>query len=117
MGGGVRDLVAFQQRTRFRDAWYEAASAYVRMPATPQLFIEGNHRIGGLIVSYMLLRAGFAPIVPDADRAAAFFRPAAELSRLKRRRLGMLLKRGRLQRYFIQLFKEAVRPGCLVQRR
>jgi hypothetical protein len=74
-------------------AWYErharrgdhplklAAEAYVSILGYPQLFIEGNHRTGSLIASWINLHAGFPPFVLSVDNAIAYFAPSAEIKR------------------------------------
>jgi hypothetical protein len=103
--GGIGDLVEFHQRSSFRDAWHEAAAIYIRMLARPQLFVEGNHRTGALLMSYILLREGYPPFVLSPDNAVAFFKPSTAIGRIKRRSLTMLFKRIGLQRYFARLLE------------
>jgi hypothetical protein len=50
------------------------------MLSKPQLFIEGNHRTGVLVASYVLVREGKAPFVLTPENATAYF----DLSRLLR---------------------------------
>lgn len=42
-----------------------------------QLFIEGNHRSGSLIVSYLLMRAGQPSFVLTLDNAEGYFNPSS----------------------------------------
>jgi hypothetical protein len=87
-------------------AWFRAAGVYVRMLSTPQLFIEGNHRTGALVMSYILLREGLPPFVLSVDNAAAYFKSSTALRDIRkhspaalfrlpgiRRRLAALLAR------------------------
>jgi hypothetical protein len=45
----------------------------------PQLFIEGNHRTGALLMSYVLVRDGQLPFVLTVENAAAYFAPSAAI--------------------------------------
>lgn len=56
-----------------------AAETYVSILGRPQLFIEGNHRTGSLIASWINLRAGYPPFVLSVDNAVAYFAPSAEI--------------------------------------
>jgi hypothetical protein len=56
-----------------------AAETYVAVLGRPQLFIEGNHRAGSLIASWINLYAGYAPFVLSVDNAVAYFAPSAEI--------------------------------------
>ena len=75
-GGGIEDLVEWRARHLGESAWKLAAGLYVRALSKPQLFIEGNHRTGVLLASYVLLRAGEPPFVLTAENAAAYFDPS-----------------------------------------
>jgi hypothetical protein len=56
-----------------------AAETYVSIVGQPQLFVEGNHRTGALIASWINLNAGLPPFVLSADNAIAYFAPSAEI--------------------------------------
>lgn len=75
-GAGIQDVVEWHARHRGDSVWKRAAGVYVRSMSKPQLFIEGNHRTGTLLASYLLLRAGKPPFVLTVDNAVAFFEPS-----------------------------------------
>jgi hypothetical protein len=56
-----------------------AAETYVSILGQPQLFLEGNHRTGALVASWINLRADYPPFVLSADNAIAYFAPSAEI--------------------------------------
>jgi len=56
-----------------------AAEAYVSIVGQPQVFIEGNHRTGSLIASWINLHAGYPPFVLSVDNALAYFASSAEI--------------------------------------
>ena len=56
-----------------------AAETYVSILGQPQLFIEGNHRTGSLIASWINLHAGYPPFVLSVANAVAYFAPSAEI--------------------------------------
>jgi hypothetical protein len=58
-----------------------AAETYVSILGHPQLFIEGNHRTGSLIASWINLQAGYPPFVLSVENAIAYFAPSAEIKR------------------------------------
>jgi len=74
--GGVRDLVEWFARHQGESPWNRAAGAYVRILSKPQLFIEGNHRTGALVMSYILLGDDQPPFVLSVENAAAYFDPS-----------------------------------------
>lgn len=78
-GGGIEDLVEWRARHRDVPVWELAAGLYVRVLSKPQLFIEGNHRTGALVASYVLLRHGKPPFVLTPENAATYFEPSTVL--------------------------------------
>jgi hypothetical protein len=56
-----------------------AAETYVSIVGQPQLFLEGNHRTGALIASWVNLYAGLPPFVLSVQNALAYFAPSAEI--------------------------------------
>ena len=51
----------------------------MRMLSKPQLFVEGNHRTAVLVMSYVLVRAGFSPFVLSPVNARAYFEASTAL--------------------------------------
>jgi hypothetical protein len=76
---GIQDVVEWYAAHDDEPAWSRAAGVYVRMLSTPQLFIEGNHRTGVLMMSYVLMRAGRGPFVLSVGNAQAYFEVSAAL--------------------------------------
>jgi hypothetical protein len=62
-----------------------AAEAYVSIVGQPQLFIEGNHRTGSLIASWINLWGGYAPFVLSQQNAVAYFAPSAAIKQFANR--------------------------------
>jgi hypothetical protein len=76
---GIADLMEWYALHADEPVWMRAAGVYVRVLATPQLFIEGNHRTGALIMSYVLARHGQPPFVLSIDNAVAYFKVSASI--------------------------------------
>jgi len=58
-----------------------AAKVYVSILGTPQVFMEGNHRTGALIASWINVTRGSPPFVLSPDNAVAFFHPSSQIKR------------------------------------
>ena len=56
----------------------------MRILSKPQLFIEGNHRTGALVMSYLLLRDGKPPFVLTVDNAEAYFDPSTVIRDIRK---------------------------------
>jgi len=82
--GGIRDVREWYERNRQTSVWRRAAGVYVRILTEPQLFIEGNHRTGALIMSYLLAREGRPPFVLTVDNAEAYFKPSTLMRRTRK---------------------------------
>jgi prophage maintenance system killer protein len=112
-GAGIGDLVETMALNAGEDAFERAAAAYIRMLAQPQLFIEGNHRTGALIISCVLLRAGEPPFVLSAANAAAYFTASGAFRELEKHGLGAMLRAPALRRQFAQFLREESRSEYL----
>jgi hypothetical protein len=104
--GGIRDLVEWYQIHKGESAWDRAAGAYVRMLSKPQLFIEGNHRTGALLVSYILLRDGLPPFVLSADSVAAYFDPSTAIKDVDKNSPATIFRLSRVKDRLATLLRE-----------
>jgi prophage maintenance system killer protein len=103
---GIGDLMEWYQRHAEEDLWKRAAGAYIRILSRPQLYIEGNHRTGALVMSYLLAREGKPPFVLSAENAKAYFEPSMLVKDTKKHSLGMLIRLAKLKKRFAKLLKE-----------
>ena len=100
--GGIRDIIEWYEM-HAKDAPDKlAAGVYIRVLSEPELFIEGNHRTGALIMSYILAAAGRPPFVLTVDNAKAYFDPSTLITRKKKKSLTLLLEMPRLRRHFAE---------------
>lgn len=83
--GGIGQLMEWLNLHRNDSVWKRSAGIFTYILSQPQLFLEGNHRTGSLIMSYMLMREGYAPFVLSYANAKHFFEPA-ELTKKRRKR-------------------------------
>ncbi|KAG1647685.1 hypothetical protein GQR58_030414 [Nymphon striatum] len=86
--GGIGALMEWLDMHRRSNIWQRAAGLFTHVLSQPQLFIEGNHRTGSLMMSYLLMKEGRSPFVLSYENAKHFFEPA-EL--VKKRRKKVLL--------------------------
>lgn len=83
--GGIEQLQEWLQLHQHDSIWKRTAGTFTCVLSQPQLFLEGNHRTGSLIMSYLLMRENKAPFVLSYDNAKHFFEPA-ELTKKRRKR-------------------------------
>jgi hypothetical protein len=105
-GGGIRDIVEWYTIHRAEAPWRCPAGVYVRMLSEPELFIEGNHRTGALVMSYLLAREGRPPFVLTVVNAKAYLDPSTLITETRKHSLVGTFRMRRVQRYFAKFLKE-----------
>jgi prophage maintenance system killer protein len=110
---GVQDVVEWYARNAGDSPWERAAGVYVRMLSTPQLFIEGNHRTGALVMTYVLLRDGLPPFVLSAANAVAYFEPSAVIRHIHKNRPAALFRVPGIRRRLAALLQAHADPRCV----
>jgi hypothetical protein len=88
---------------------------YIRVLSAPQLFIEGNHRCGALLISYILVRENRPPFVVAPRSAQAFFDPSSPIKKIRKRGLIMQLRMPGLKQQFARLLKRECDPIHLLR--
>ncbi|MGB5834193.1 MAG: hypothetical protein WBG92_19715 [Thiohalocapsa sp.] len=104
--GDIEALVDWVRASRHEPVWRRAAGAYIHILSQPQLFIEGNHRTGALLMSWMLARDGKPPFVLSVENAKAYFDPSTLAKHARKRTLKMMLARPKLVKRFASLLKQ-----------
>jgi hypothetical protein len=102
---------------RAESPWKRAAGTYVRALSMPQLFIEGNHRTGALIVSYLLVRSGYPPFVLTRENAKAFFDPSTVMTKTRKTGYAFLMEIPKIKRNFAKFLQDqgrAMGRYCLI---
>jgi hypothetical protein len=113
-GGGIREVVEWYNLHRARSPWQRAAGVYISTLSEPQLFIEGNHRTGALVMSYILAREGFPPFVITTENARAFFDPSTLVTETRKRSYIALFRLPKITRYFAEFLKQQADPRYLI---
>jgi hypothetical protein len=112
-GGGIRDVMEWYELNAASSAWGRASGVYVRMLSEPQLFLEGNHRTGALVMSYVLAREGHPPFVLTVGNARAYFDPSTLITTERKHTLAMHLHMSRLKNYFAEFLQAEANPKYL----
>ena len=107
--GGVKDLLDWYDAHRNESTWKRAAGIYIRVLSKPQLFIEGNHRSGSLIVSYLLMRDGYPPFVLSLGNAEAYFNPSTVIRNLPKRGVKVLFKLPGIKKRYARFLEQQAR--------
>lgn len=112
--GGIEDLIEWRARHLRDPVWKLAAGLYVRSLSKPQLFIEGNHRTGTLLASYVLARAGEPPFVLTAENAVAYFDPSTVIRNTSKLGPVGLFRLPGIKKRFAQFLKAQADPRYLL---
>jgi hypothetical protein len=103
--GGIESLILKVRSLAGEPVWRRAAAAYIQILSRPQLFFEGNHRTGALVMSWMLAADGKPPFVLSVENAKAYFEPSTLVKNARKHTPAMLLRRRRLVKRFADLLK------------
>jgi hypothetical protein len=105
-GGNIDTILAWYHRHAHQSPWKRAAGVYVRILSQPQLYFEGNHRTGALIMSYLLAHDGQPPFVLSVDNAKAYFDPSTLIKLTKKTPGTMLAKLPRIKNQFAKFLRD-----------
>jgi Fic family protein len=85
--GGIGQLMDWLARNNNTNIWKKTAGIFTHILSQPQLFLEGNHRTGSLIMSYLLIKEGLSPFVLSYENAKHFFEPAELIKKRRKKTL------------------------------
>ncbi len=112
-GYNIDNMLAWCHRHEHESPWKRAAGVYVRILSQPQLYFEGNHRTGALIMSYLLARDGMPPFVLSVQNAQAYFDPSTLIKLTKKSRGTLLAKLPRMKTRFAKFLHQQANPRYL----
>lgn len=101
----IDHILCWYYKHEMESPWKRAAGVYVRILSQPQLYIEGNHRTGALIMSYILVRDGKAPFVLTVDNAKAYFDPSTLVKQTQKTPTTLLMKPPRMKKRFADFLR------------
>jgi prophage maintenance system killer protein len=109
----ITDMRNWAQRHRKDSAWKQAAGLYILHISRPQLFLEGNHRTGALLMSSILVSHGKPPFVLTVDNAKAYFDPSSLAQKTKKDIVGKYVKLPKIKKKIAALLKDQADPDLL----
>jgi len=104
----IDDILRWYYKHENESPWKRAAGVYIRILSQPQIYIEGNHRTGALIMSYILVREGKAPFVLTVDNAKAYFDPSTLFKATTKTATTLLTKLPRMKKLFAEFLRAQV---------
>lgn len=106
--GGIGSLMEWYAFHANDNLWNRAAGLYIQITSQPQLFIEGNHRSAVLMVSFMLGREGYPPLVLTPGYAKELLDQSKEICALKKHSFGALIQTLRLRNQLATTLKQGL---------
>lgn len=110
----IQPLVKWYEKHKDENPFKVAAEMYVGVLSHPQLFMEGNHRTGTLIASWILLKNNKPPFVLTVENAKTYFDPSAEIKFTDKRKVNGQLKLPKYKRYFRDFLEAQVKVNYLL---
>ena len=104
--GGIEDIMEWYAIHRNQTVWGRAAGVYLRILSDPQLFIEGNHRSGALVMSYILVSEGYPPFILTVENAKTYFDLSSRMTRLRKKTIEMALISPAINRKFARFLRK-----------
>jgi hypothetical protein len=111
--GGIRDVIEWHALHADEAAWMRAAGVYIRILSEPELFIEGNHRTGALVMSHILARDGRPPFVMTADNAKEYLDWSTLFTTKRKTGLALRWQMSSLKRRFAAFLQAQADPKFL----
>ncbi|MFP4011210.1 MAG: hypothetical protein ACLFUM_05880 [Spirochaetaceae bacterium] len=101
-----------KNRKRRRDPHELATVFYSKLLSYPQLFLEGNHRTGNILLNYILSSAGAAPYVPTEADAHIYLNLSGDFKLTERdNSFDTTLKMPKYRKQFQTFLREYGDPG------
>ena len=101
----IFDIIGWNKKHRKDSAWKRASGVYIFILSQPQLYLEGNHRTGALIMSYILGKEGKAPFVLSKENAKEYFDPSTVVKCTNKNMIMHLIKLPKIKEKFAGFLK------------
>ncbi len=111
----IKDMRAWAEKHKTDTPWKQAAGAYILQISWPQLFSEGNHRTGALLMSHILVRLGKPPFVLSVENAKGYFDPSCLAKGTHKDLLGMYYKLPKIKKKFAKFLESQARNELLMR--
>lgn len=111
----IKHLRSWAKKHKHVTSWKRAAGIYILHVSQPQLFFEGNHRTGALLMSSILVRGGKPPFVLTVDNAKAYFDPSSLAKATKKDLMGKLYKLPKIKKKFAKFLEAQANPELLIR--
>lgn len=109
---GIKDWV--MRKRNESDPWRLATGFYSRALSRPQLFLEGNHRTGNIILNYLLVSKSAPPYIVSATTALPYLDISGDIKFTENgNHLDTALRMPGHRKRFRAFLQDAADPGFL----
>jgi hypothetical protein len=109
----ISHIRAWAERHQKDSPWKRAAGLYILQLSQPQLFEEGNHRTGALLMSTILVRSGEPPFVLTVKNAKAYFDPSSLAKQTHKNLFSTYCKLPKIKKNFARFLEQEADAGLL----
>jgi hypothetical protein len=93
--------------------WKRAAGVYILGISVPQLFWEGNHRTGALLMSHIMVSDSKPPFVLTVDNAKGYFNPSTLAKMTKKGSVKSMFKLPKIKKNFAKFLQAQGNPELI----
>lgn len=111
----ITDIRRWAEDHKKDSPWKRAAGVYIMHISQPQLFFEGNHHTGALLMSSILVRNGKPPFVLGIDNAKAYFDPSSLAKKTTKDFLGKYYTLPKIKKKFSEFLESQANSSYLVE--
>lgn len=111
----ISHILAWQKKHKKSTPWVQAAGLYTMLISQPQLFLEGNHRTGAMLMSHILVSHKCAPFVLTVDNAKGYFDPSTLAKTTKKDVMGKLYKLPKIKRRFATFLENQANNDLMIK--
>jgi hypothetical protein len=111
----ISDIRRWAEDHKKDSPWKRAAGVYIMHISQPQLFFEGNHRTGALLMSCILVRNGKPPFVLGVNNAKAYFDPSSLAKKTTKDFFGNYFTLPKIKKKFAQFLEEQANSDFLIE--
>ena len=98
-----------------KNVYKRAAGVYIMQISRPQLFAEGNHRSGALLMSCILVNSGKPPFVLSVDNAKSYFDPSSLAKETHKNFYGRYYKLPKIKKKFSKFLEAQANRRFLIK--
>jgi hypothetical protein len=111
----IANIRAWAEKHEKDNAYKRAAGIYILQISRPQLFEEGNHRSGALLMSCILASSGKSPFVLTVDNAKAYFDPSSLAKETHKNLYGKYYKLPKIKKKFSRFLEREANTKLLIK--